>query len=53
MVFVPKTWVREMLNKDKNPYEHQIIYKNKCIRVFKGRAEAEAFVKMMNLLLKE
>lgn len=42
-----------MLNKHKEPYEYQVIYKARALRVFKSRGKAEEFARMMNLLLKE
>jgi len=49
---MPKAWVREVRLKGKLP-RFEIIFKAKCVRTFLYREKADAFVLMMNLLLKE
>ena len=50
MVF--KAWVREVLVKGSTPY-YEIMFKAECVRTFSSREEADEFVHLMNLLLKE
>lgn len=50
---MPRAWVCQMLNKHKEPYEYQVIYKARALKAFKSREKAEEFAKMVNLLIKE
>jgi hypothetical protein len=48
---MPRAWVCEQRNKHGEPYEYQVLFKARCVRLFKSREKAEEFARTLNLLL--